>query len=200
MPRNSEQNRKIKDERREQILSTGLRLFATKGLMATKIVDISRECAISQGLVYHYFKSKEEIFIELIKEGFEKLNFACRELEKLPVKPVEKIRTAITGLLENIESDEDAARMHLLIAQATVSEAIPESAKDTIRKNNGVPYDIIKKIIVEGQREGSIKRYPPEDLATLFWTTIKGLAIHRAVHWNAFKAPDTEIIMNMFVE
>ena len=61
MARNKDLNQKMKDERREQILSNALILFAAKGLSATKITDISAASGISQGLLYHYFESKEEI-------------------------------------------------------------------------------------------------------------------------------------------
>ena len=67
MARNAEHNQKMRDERREKILYHALRLFAAKGLYATKITDIAAECRMSQGLLYHYFRSKEEIFTELIR-------------------------------------------------------------------------------------------------------------------------------------
>lgn len=60
---------KISDEKKKQrktdILKTALGLFSQKGYYATSIDDITREAGISKGLVYTYFKSKEEIFLEL---------------------------------------------------------------------------------------------------------------------------------------
>src|SRR5690349_13660292 len=97
----------MRDERREQILSSALKLFAAKGLAATKITDIAAESGISQGLIYHYFRSKEEIFIELIRGAFERMNAAARALERLPLAPREKINKAIVELLRSIEEHED---------------------------------------------------------------------------------------------
>lgn len=198
MARNKELNQKMKDERREQILSNALRLFATNGLAATKITDISSASGISQGLIYHYFRSKEEIFTELISNAFEKLNSACRELESSAMPPREKIIMAIAGLVKGLEENEDAARYHLLIAQATVSEAIPEEAKTIIRTQNTVPYEVMTRIIIEGQKDGSIKQYDAKDLALVFWTSINGLAIYKAVHGKRFKKPDSNILTSLF--
>lgn len=198
MARNKELNQKIKDERREQILSNGLMLFATKGLFATKITDISSVSGISQGLIYHYFRSKEEIFTELIKNAFDKLIAACRWLESQPLSPREKIKMAIEGLIQGLEENEDSARYHLLIAQATVSEAIPEEAKVIINKENTLPYEIITRIIIEGQRDGTIKDYNANELALIFWTSINGLAIYKALHGEKFKAPDSNILTSIF--
>jgi len=198
MARNKDLNQKIKDERREQILSNALMLYAKKGLSATKITDISSASSISQGLIYHYYSSKEEIFVELIGMAFARLNEACRWLESQPLSPKEKIKFAIEELLKLLEQDENAARYHLLIAQATASEAIPEEAKDIIKKENTFPYEVMARIITAGQNDGSIKNYDADELALVFWTSINGLAIYRAVHGAKFKAPDASILTSMF--
>lgn len=199
LARNKELNQKMKDERREQILSNALKLFATRGLAATKITDIASASGSSQGLIYHYYRSKEEIFTELIRNAFEKLNAACHGLESSPFPPREKIIMAIEGLLEVLEENEDAARYHLLIAQATVSEAIPEEAKAIIKKENQIPYEVISRIMAEGQKDGSIKKYDAKELALVFWTSINGLAIYKAVHGEKFRAPDPKILISIFI-
>jgi len=76
LARNKDLNQKMKEERREQILSNALMLYAKKGLSATKITDIASASGISQGLIYHYYRSKEEIFVELIGIAFARLNEA----------------------------------------------------------------------------------------------------------------------------
>lgn len=199
MGRNQAQNQKMKDQRREQILSSALRLFATKGLAATKISDIAGAAGMSLGLVYHYYNSKEAIFTELIRNAFDRMNSAAMELERLPISPQEKIRKAITVLIHGLDANEDTGHYHLLIAVATASTAIPEAAKQIIAIENRVPYEIMTRIIRAGQQAGTIKNFDAEELALVFWTSIKGLAIHRATHGKNFKLPDPEIILNMFL-
>lgn len=199
MARNQATNQKLKDERRQQILSAALLLFATRGLAATKVTDIATAVGMSQGLMYHYFRSKEEIFTELIRGAFERLNFACRELVHMPQPPHEKIRLALAILLQGIRDNADYARYHLLIAQATVSEAIPPAARAVILQENRLPYEVIAQIMREGQQAGTIKQHDPEELALLFWTSINGLAIYKAVHGDEFKAPDPALLMKIFL-
>lgn len=200
MSRNKELNAKIKDERREQILSTALMLFATKGLSATRISDISNSAGISQGLLYHYFTSKEEIFVKLIETAFERLNGACRWLEAQPLPPEGKIEFAITGLLKLLDENPDAARYHLLIAQSAASDAIPDEAKSIIKKEYTYPYRAIAGIIAQGQEAGSIRKHDANQLALMFWSTINGLAIYRAVHEDTFITPDPKILCSIFLE
>ncbi len=199
MGRNPEHNQKVRDDRREQILSASLRLFAARGLAATKITDIAATAGISQGLVYHYFESKEDIFTALITGVLERLTTAAHGLETLAISPRDKIKLALGGLLKNLEENEDAARAHLLIAQATASNAIPAATRQVIERENQKPYVVIARIMRAGQEDGDIVAHDADQLAVLFWTTIKGLAIHRAVHGEGFKAPPVELVMKLFL-
>lgn len=199
MPRNSERNQRLKEERRQQIMSNALKLFTQKGLAATKISDIAFASGISQGLMYHYYQSKEEVYTELIQIAFGKMKEACRWLVAQPISSKEKIKLAIEELLKAIEKNEDAARYHLLIAQATVSETTPSETKDIIKRENTFPYEAIAVIMAEGQKSGEIKMYDPQELAMVFWTSINGLAIYKAVHGDRFKALNPDILTNMFL-
>jgi AcrR family transcriptional regulator len=49
------------EERREQILDAALRVFSVKGFAGASIRDIAREAGITEGLIYHYFESKEQL-------------------------------------------------------------------------------------------------------------------------------------------
>ena len=200
MSRNKKLNKKIKDARREQILSYALRLFAIKGFAAAKISDLCASAHISRGLLYLYFSSKEAVFTELIREAFEKLNTACRELEARQIPPAEKIKIAVEGLLRDIAEKENAALYYLLIARATVSDATPKEAKKIIQKENNLPYEVIARIIVEGQKAGTIKAHDKDELALIFWTSVSGLAINKAVHGRKFKAPDPSILTSIFLK
>ncbi len=54
-------------ERRNQLLETALALFAEKGLDATTVKGLSVRAGVAQGLIYHYFRSKEELFLAVIE-------------------------------------------------------------------------------------------------------------------------------------
>ncbi|MGA9521787.1 MAG: TetR/AcrR family transcriptional regulator [Myxococcaceae bacterium] len=48
-------------ERRKTILRAAIEVFATKGYHGCRIADVAREAGVAYGLVYHYFKNKEEL-------------------------------------------------------------------------------------------------------------------------------------------
>jgi AcrR family transcriptional regulator len=199
MPRNKETNQKVKDERREQILAAALELFVKKGLAATRISDISTKTGMSQGLIYHYYKSKEEVFVWLVRDAIDKMNTAALELEKLPLSAKEKIILAIESLLTGFDKKEEAANFYSLITQAALSDSFPDEAKEIILAQNSVKYDVITRILIQGQKEGTIKKFDTTEMAILFFSTITGLAINKAIHGSNIKMPDKRIILNMFL-
>ncbi len=198
MARGEHQNRKMRDERREQILRAGLRLFATKGLAATRATDIAKACGIAQGLLYHYYRSKEELFTELIRSAFERMNDAVCMLEAMKLSPADKIRTAMRELVRGFQQSEDAADYFMLVARATANDAIPAQARKIIEQENTLAYEVLTRIIKAGQRDGAIVEHPPEQLALLFWVIVKGIALHRAAHGEAFAPPDSELLTTVF--
>lgn len=60
-----EKQQQIHETRKKQILEAATELFDTQGYANTKISDITEKAGISKGLVYRYFKSKEDILYAL---------------------------------------------------------------------------------------------------------------------------------------
>jgi AcrR family transcriptional regulator len=198
MPRNTETNQRMKQERRDKILNGALELFARGGLAGTKISDIAAQTRMSNGLVYHYFPSKDDIYTELVRYAFERLIAACSWLEAARLEPDEKIRFALDELVKNLRSKPDNCLYHLLIAQAATSWNIPQEAKRIIERNRREPYEVISRIILEGQKKSVIRQGNPEELAFFFWNTINGLAIHQAMYGDTAQSPGLEPVYHMF--
>jgi len=70
-PRTKEQYEVIRSEKEALILDTALSLFAKNGFLSTPVSLIAKEAGISKGLMYNYFKSKEELLYKIIIGKFE---------------------------------------------------------------------------------------------------------------------------------
>lgn len=66
-----EGKRLSKEKRREQIKGIALKLFIDNGYSTTTMDEIVQAVGISKGGMYHHFSNKEEIFLELLKDGNE---------------------------------------------------------------------------------------------------------------------------------
>jgi AcrR family transcriptional regulator len=200
MSRNKEQNQIIKDERREQILAAALKLFASKGLAAARMSDLSKNTGISQGLVYHYYSSKEELFTSLVDTAIDKMNTAAINLEKLSLPAKEKIILAVDSLLKGFNENANTSDYYFLITQTALSDVFPKEAKDIIRSKNDIKYDVMMRIFKKGQEEGTVKNHHVKEMATLFFSTMNGLALNKAIYGAEFSMPDKNIILSMFLK
>jgi AcrR family transcriptional regulator len=54
------------EQRRIQLIDAALALFAEKGYDRTSIKDLAEAVGVAQGLVYHYFDSKEDLLLAVI--------------------------------------------------------------------------------------------------------------------------------------
>ena len=78
-------------DKRRQILDAAIRVFARQGFHACRVSDIADEAGVAYGLVYHYFKSKDEVLNELFTERWSLLLAAIEEVDGQPIGAREKL-------------------------------------------------------------------------------------------------------------
>ena len=67
MPRTPEENERIRQASKEKIRAAAMELFIKQGYYATSISDIAKQAGISKGLLYSYYKGKEELLSEMVE-------------------------------------------------------------------------------------------------------------------------------------
>ena len=63
------------------ILDAAVRVFARQGFNGCRVSDIADEAGVAYGLVYHYFRSKDEVLDTLFLERWNVLLEAIREID-----------------------------------------------------------------------------------------------------------------------
>lgn len=200
MARTEKQNEQIKELRKEKIRMEALRQFSQKGLSATRIQDIAEGSGMSQGLLYHYYPSKEAIYIDLIHDALDKTNEAAISVRDSDQSAEEKILFSLRELFKTIEQSDRFRQTCRLIAQATNASELSEEVQEQILKKRELPYQIMSEIFRHGQAEGTIIDAMPDDLAKLFWTSINGLSIYYAAQKKIDSLPDYRLLAGMFLK
>lgn len=196
VPRNVEQNQKIRDERKEQILESALKAFAQKGLASTKISDIAQQVGLSHGLIYHYFKSKDDIFTELIKTAIANSTNIFKYILEMDGTPLERIQNLTEVILTQAFQNDGPYYFYLMI-QAFTSEAVPEAVKKIIFEDDQANLiNYLLPVLIEGQKKGQIVAEDPVSLAITYLALIQGLAISQMQ--NNVPLPTTEMVMRLF--
>jgi AcrR family transcriptional regulator len=89
------------DERRNQLVELGIRIFASRSFEEIAIEDVAAAAGISKGLLYHYFRSKQEFYVEVIRAS----SLHLRKLtEPDPLlAPTQRLRAGIEAHLNYIQ-------------------------------------------------------------------------------------------------
>jgi len=175
MPRTEETNQRIREEQRRKILRAATKVFAHKGLAATKMADIAAEAEISYGLLYHYFTNKEVIFKAAIQRttnsGFRVL---IERIQHLSLSPWERIYQLTTIILDGILREPEG---YLLSQQAITSEAVPQEVRELAIRSSHQGIEEFQKLIIEGQAAGQVVEGDPAELSALYFSCIGGIAM-----------------------
>ena len=68
-PTDSLRRRRLEpDARREQILQCAIRLFGERPYAAVSTIDIAREAGIARGLLNHYFGTKRDLYLVVVRQ------------------------------------------------------------------------------------------------------------------------------------
>jgi AcrR family transcriptional regulator len=173
MPRTEEANQQIREERCQQILEAALKIFARKGLTDTRIADIAAATGMSQGLIYRYFASKEEVFATLVGGVLQLTLELAGQAAALPGPALEKLRWLTAQLLPfQYEQPEGV----LLLIHAMVNEAVPANIRQASVSYTVEIRNVIQGIIEQGQAEGAFRQDSPVRLTVLYLATFQGLA------------------------
>lgn len=83
-------------DRRRIILNTAAELFSTQGFDRTTIRDIAGQAGLLPGSVYHYFSSKEELYMAVHQEGFRSVMMQLQAAVDEATDPWERLTRAFT--------------------------------------------------------------------------------------------------------
>jgi AcrR family transcriptional regulator len=191
-PLNKKQLDKIRDERTNQIKKSALKIFARYGYLGTKTSMIALEAGISEGLIYRYFNSKEELFTTLIQELMEEAKSDLEGLYHLEGSPFDQIKT----LTENMIS-EDNRDAFVLIQRARKDEDAPKKINEFFKQYS--PYnliDILVPIFVKGQKMGEFSNVDPRKLASWYFFIINSICVQQEEK-EEYGLPSVDVLMRI---
>ena len=200
MPKTKEQFNQIKEERRNSILHTALYLFALHGYDAVGVDHVAKASQCSHGLLYHYFKGKDELFQCLMEELCVQKH---RELIGM-VNTDQKAKFFIQDLLDTylnaIKSDNTdiSCALYLLLTVHLQKNAAPRPKSVGKRKTI---FDIFYDNIEKGKEDGDFANNSSKELTISIMAILKGLAYSRIyLGSKKFVCPKSEIIMRMLLK
>ena len=147
-------------DKRQLILDAATHVFAEKGYHGSRISDIAREAGIAYGLVYHYFKNKEEILNSIFGDQWTVFLEAVRQIA-FGSQATEQKLLAIAELILNahrVRSD----WVKVLVFEIQRSQRFAQP--DRLRAVSEL-FGLVGQIFREGQESKALRQDIDPDLA-----------------------------------
>jgi TetR/AcrR family transcriptional regulator, fatty acid metabolism regulator protein len=158
-------------DKRRQILDAAIHVFARQGFHACRVSDIADEAGVAYGLVYHYFKSKDEVLNELFTERWSLLLAAIEEVDRQPIGAREKLDAVARFIIDSYRHEPDLMKV-IIVDVTRAANSFGRTHLTEIRR----AYDMIAKIVGDAQQAGTFRRdVDPEFASMWFYGAIEQL-------------------------
>lgn len=137
------------EDKQLDILKIATREFAINGYYKAKTDIIAEEAKVSKGLVFHYFKSKKNLYIETIRESVKTLDNAFDESEFPQDSLVDLFDYSLKKKYEISRTHQD--QMQLMLEVYSNLDHLPEELNqeitEYIEKVKMDNYEMVARII-----------------------------------------------------
>lgn len=159
-----------RETRRSEIVEAATRVFAERGYHLTRMEDVSAALGISKGLLYQYFETKEDLFMQVCLTLV-----PWKDLGPGGAGPERRLRDLIAAIVARYE---DSQNFFLILSDFWTAAMRGSNAKRAALLATGAKFYVpvraaLTAAIRDGQRAGVFAR--DADAATLANVTIAAI-------------------------
>lgn len=148
---------------KEKIMTASVELFERNGFSETSIQDIVDALGVTKGTFYYYFKSKEELLMDIHLRYIEGLLAEQARIMNDEQRPVrEKLHAIIYMLIHNIEQQGRQARIFF-----REMKHLSEQHLQKVKEKRDLFRYRLQALIEEGMENGELRRDVSPSIATL---------------------------------
>jgi AcrR family transcriptional regulator len=179
-----------KEQRKKEIACVALDLFAENGFEATSISRVAQAAGIGKGTIYEYFRSKEELILQVIMvwaEGIEQQSF---HLFHDTSDVSKRLKGFVHALMESFISDKRAVKFMVSMMQMFLMEPEVFQQYDLVRKTWGSMRRTLIDILLTGVSQGDFRPEIAKDAEKIvinLLAYLDGIALHYFMSRNYFE-------------
>jgi TetR/AcrR family transcriptional regulator, fatty acid metabolism regulator protein len=157
------------EDKRRQLLDAAVRVFARRGFHASRVGDIAEEAGVAHGLLYHYFKSKDQVLEAVFQENWSLLVARVESVEETDEPAADQLRHIAAIVLRTWLHLPDVVRV--VIQEFGRSPELAERIGELT-----LPIDALQRVIRRGIESGEFRKdIDPTFAATVVYGSIDEL-------------------------
>jgi AcrR family transcriptional regulator len=185
-----------KEERVERIMNAARMVFLKKGYLGTKIRDIALEAQLSPGLIYFYFKGKDEIYGNVCKEAFHILIDLLKKATKISGSPYERVEAMVYAYLKFYREYNDYFDIISFKDMGFKKVGLSEKLQQELDRLSYRALSTLNEVVQEVLRDLDISKEINDWQVTFaLWGIIEGpLHIHKRGYFDIFNLNLEDVI------
>jgi TetR/AcrR family fatty acid metabolism transcriptional regulator len=141
------------NDKYQRILEASVNVFADHGFHQSTVSQIAKKAGVADGTIYLYFKNKEDILVQIFNYKTKQIFERFREVVDSADNPIEKLRNLIRRHLQEFQQDRNLAVVYL-----AETRQINRVMEDQIKIMSKMYFDLVAKILEQGQQDGSFRK------------------------------------------
>lgn len=160
--------KKLTDEKKNEIMETGIRVFAEYGFERANTNVIAREAGISVGVLFKYYKDKEGFFAACLTRSIDMLKSVLQSVLQTEGSSFDKAECLFRAVIDFSRSHGDYIRMYHQISLGG-NKALTERLAEEIES---VSSEVYSAYIAEAQKKGELRADISPSLAAFFFDNL----------------------------
>ncbi len=182
-----------KEDRPAEITQAAFAAFAENGYAATRVDEVAKRAGVSKGLLYLYFKTKEDLFKAVIRSFLApRIDALISNIEESDLSAEEFLRGPFLAFAKSLPKSPAKILVRLMIAEgpkypdltAWYWDNVVSRALDALRT-------LIRRGVDNGEfRESAVNEFPQLLVAPIFFSMI----------WTIVFRPHSDLDTDRFIE
>ena len=145
---------KTQDNTRPQIVAAAAVEFAAKGLAGARVDAIAEASGCNKAMLYYFFKSKEDLYLEVLEDAYGDMREKERELDLSHLKPVVAIRRLVEFKFDYVSGH---PLLISLLSGENLNGARHLKRSTRLRSMHSPLVETISTLLKAGVAEGSMR-------------------------------------------
>jgi TetR/AcrR family fatty acid metabolism transcriptional regulator len=138
-------------DRKGTILRAAIEVFSKKGYHGCRIADVAKEAGVAYGLVYHYYKNKDELLQSVFEYGWTSLVSRITERSLAGKTVEEKVRGIVSVAFDAYKTDPRAVKVLILeVGRSPAGQSVNRGSAF------GGAIEMVATVFRDGQKRGEL--------------------------------------------
>jgi len=188
--------RRRKEDRPQEITAAALQAFAEKGYSATRVDEVAKRAGVSKGLLYLYFKTKEDLFKAVIRSFVvPKIDELTAIIDSSELSSEEFLRGPFLDFVKTLPGSPISILVRLMISEGPKHPDLTQYYWENVVSRGLAALTVI---LERGVKNGEFRRSVVNDLPHLFVMPVLFSVIFKLLFEK--QCPDTDSLIEAQID